>query len=63
VNNLKKLREERGLSQIELGMEANVSAATISKIENGGENVRGMTKGKLAKFLGVPVSDIFPVQD
>lgn len=57
---VKKIREERGLSQDDLAKKANVSRATISGLESGRIAVTTTaTLRKLAKGLGVSIDDIF----
>jgi len=58
-NNLKKLREKRGLSQDRLAKLADVANNTIIKIEQG-ENINPTleTLKKVAKALDVSVDDL-----
>lgn len=59
-NRLKELREERGISQVELCEKTGLSRTTISKIENNEEvNVNTQTIVKIAEVFGLPPSDIF----
>ena len=56
---VKRLREDLSLSQRELAKEAEVSPATILKIERGGvEQPHPSTVRKLAKALGVHPRDL-----
>jgi len=59
ANNLKKLREKRGLSQDRLAKLADVANNTIIKIEQG-ENINPTleTLKKVAKALEVSVDDL-----
>ena len=58
-NNLKKLREKKGLSQDRLAKLANVANNTIIKIEQGeNKNPTLDTLKKIAKALGVSVDDL-----
>jgi transcriptional regulator with XRE-family HTH domain len=57
--NLKRLREEKGLSQDRLAKLANIANNTIIKIEQGGNiNPRLDTLKKIAKALGTSVDDL-----
>jgi DNA-binding XRE family transcriptional regulator len=56
VNNVKKIREERLISKMELARLAGVSAATIDRIERG-EVCRMETKRKIIFALGFTLAD------
>ena len=59
ARNIKKYRKDKGLSQDKLSRLADVSHATIIKIESGG--IQSPTIGtvqKIAKALGVGVDDL-----
>jgi len=57
--NIKKYRKERGLSQDKLSKLADVSHATIIKIESGGiQSPTIDTVQKIAKALGVGLEDL-----
>lgn len=55
-NSLQKLRESLMISKAELARKANVSAATIARIEQGRE-CRIETKRKIVLALGYTLSD------
>lgn len=56
---LKRLREERGLSQLALAKKARVAQAYISEMEAGEKKNPGIeTLKKLARALGVPVTEL-----
>jgi DNA-binding XRE family transcriptional regulator len=55
-NALKTIRESRMMSKAELAREANVSALTITRIENG-MPCRMKTKRKILLALGLELSD------
>ena len=56
---LKKLREAKGFSQLELAKQAKVAQAYISEMEAGQKKNPGIdTLQKLAKALGVPVTEL-----
>jgi DNA-binding XRE family transcriptional regulator len=61
-NNVKRIREERLISKMELARLAGVSAATIDRIERG-ETCRMETKRKIILALGYTLTDkdtVFP---
>ena len=59
AKNIKKHRKEKGLSQDKLSRLADVSHATIIKIESGGiQSPTINTVQKIAKALGVGVDDL-----
>jgi transcriptional regulator with XRE-family HTH domain len=59
-HNIRRLREERGWNQTELGFHADMSPSIISLIENGKRNPSTATLAKIARALGVEVVDLFP---
>lgn len=56
---IRKLRKEAGLSQEELGFQANLHRTYIGAIERGEQNVSLKNIKKLAKTLKVSVSALF----
>ena len=59
AKNIKKYRKQRGLSQDKLSRLADVSHATIIKIESGGIHSPTIdTVQKIAKALGVGVDNL-----
>lgn len=61
-NNVRRIREERLMSKMELARQAGVSSATIGRIENG-EICRMETKRKIILALGYALTDkdtVFP---
>ena len=59
-HNIRRLRDERGWNQTELGFRADTSPSIISLIENGKRNPSTATLAKIAGALGVEVVDLFP---
>lgn len=62
LNNIKKIREERLMSKVELAHLAGLSPATIDRIEHG-EACRMETKRKIIIAFGLTLSDkdmVFP---
>ena len=60
---LNELRCERGLSLVELSKNLNISIATLSRWENGINDVRGEGLVALAKFFGVTVDYLLGLED
>jgi len=59
AKNIKKYRKEKGLSQDKLARLADISHATIIKIESGSnKNPTIETLAKIAKALGIGVDDL-----
>jgi transcriptional regulator with XRE-family HTH domain len=59
-HNIRRLRDEKGWNQTELGFRADTSPSIISLIENGKRNPSTATLAKIAEALGVEVVDLFP---
>ena len=59
-HNIRRLRDEKGWNQTELGYRAGASPSIISLIENGKRNPSTATLAKIAEALGVEVVDLFP---
>ena len=59
VNRIAALRKKFGLTQTRLGEEIGVSQQTISKYENGDENIPGDMLLALSKFFIFPIDYIF----
>src|SRR5215216_7906706 len=59
-HNIRRLRDEKGWNQTELGFRADTSPSIISLIENGKRNPSTSTLAKIAGALGVEVVDLFP---
>lgn len=57
--NLKKIRLEKGLSQVDLSSRMNVEKTSISRLENGRVNFTFLTVIRLAKVLEVDISHLF----
>lgn len=60
MNRLRVVRAEKRISQFRLRLETGINASKISFIENDLVEAEPAEKKKLAKALGVPVSEIFP---
>lgn len=55
--NVKRLRREKGYSQEQLALEAEISPSILRMIERGGANPTIKTLGKLAVSLGTTVEE------
>jgi transcriptional regulator with XRE-family HTH domain len=60
MDELRRIRKERGLSQQRLADLANVDKVTIVHIEGGKVSPKVETLAKLAAALGVELGDLFP---
>lgn len=60
LEELRRIREEAGLSQAQLARESGVDRATINKIEQGKRSPSIATLESLSRALGVEVADFFP---
>ncbi|MFY3305229.1 helix-turn-helix domain-containing protein [Achromobacter xylosoxidans] len=61
-DNLRKLRGERGLSQIDLAMAAGVASAQISRYEQGRSTPRSEILAKIAQALGTTPEELTGAQ-
>jgi transcriptional regulator with XRE-family HTH domain len=55
---LKRLREQRGMSQRELGAAVGVNSATISRLEHGHRQPRAVTVARLAQAFELDVGSL-----
>lgn len=62
-DNIKRIRTAKTLSQKEVITVANLDAAQYSRIENGKTDPSVSTLEKIAKSLGVSLSDLFAATD
>jgi transcriptional regulator with XRE-family HTH domain len=60
MEELKRLRKARGLSQAKLAALANLDPSTVSQIETGARRANTRTLERLAAALGADVADLFP---
>jgi len=56
---VRKLREQRGLSQEDLGMKAKIHRTYIGSVERGEQNVSIINIERIAKALGVSLAELF----
>jgi putative transcriptional regulator len=62
-NDVRQLRERRGLSQAALGDALGVSRQTVNSIENGKYNPTLPLAITIARYFGLTVEEIFHVDD
>ena len=62
-NSIRKLREQMGLSQADLGSSVDVSRQTINSIENGKFDPSLTLALKLMKYFNKPLDSIFEHED
>lgn len=60
AENVRSLRDAKGLSQVQLTMASGIPQTTISKIERNGATITFTTAYKLAFALGCTIHDILP---
>jgi transcriptional regulator with XRE-family HTH domain len=60
MEELKRLRKARGLSQAKLAALADLDPSTVSQIETGARRANTRTLERLAEALGAEVGDLFP---
>lgn len=56
---IKRIRKEQQLSQMQLAEKCNFEKASMSRIESGQSNVTISTLEKISKALSVPIADFF----
>jgi putative transcriptional regulator len=62
-NNIKKLREQYGLSQAQLGEKVNVSRQAINAIENNKFDPSIWLAYDLAKFFNMSIEEVFDFEE
>ena len=60
MEELKRIRESKGLSQAKLAQLAGLNPVTVHRIEHGHKSPTVKTLESLARVLGVEVGDLFP---
>ena len=59
---LRRIREERGLTVEKLAKKSGISATTIRVVERGAREARGDTVARLAKPLGLTFDEVWRLQ-
>src|SRR5215207_9531912 len=62
MQEVRRLRKEKGWTQTELAFYSSLAPSVISQIETGKRNPSAGTLTKLAEALGVEVRDLFPLE-
>ena len=63
MNNIREIRESKGMNQLELAYKSGLSTASISFYENN-KNVPSMNNAyKIAQVLEVSIDDLFKVKE
>lgn len=62
-NDVRELRRARGLSQADLGSAMGVSRQTVNAIETGRYSPSLPLAIKLARYFGLPVEEVFHVDE
>lgn len=62
ADNIKRLRKQRGLSQLKLANELDIAMTFVSDIENCKKWVSPETLAKLVSYFDVSVSELFATQ-
>lgn len=55
---IRRIRCERGLSQEELASLAEIDRSYMSVVERGGQNLGAMTLSRIARALGISMSEL-----
>lgn len=58
MNNIKRIREDKGITQKALAEAANVSSPFMYDLENGNRNAKPETWERIATALGCTVNDL-----
>jgi transcriptional regulator with XRE-family HTH domain len=58
---IREIREQRGLSQEDLGMKAKIHRTYIGSVERGEQNISIVNIERLARALGVSLAELFKV--
>ena len=62
MEELRRLRKAKGLSQAQLAVMAGLDPSTVSQIETGARHANMRTLARLAAALGSEVADLFPLE-
>ena len=58
-NRVKKLRQQKKMSQLELSQKANLDLTTINELENGNREPMLRTIWRISNAFGVSIKDLF----
>lgn len=62
INNVRTLREKRGLTQEQLALLVQVSRQTVNAIETGRYKPSLLVALKIAAVFGIPVEEVFALE-
>jgi len=57
-DNIRRIRQEKGMSQGDISRALDMDRGYISRVENGSKNPTILNLEKMAKALGVPVAEL-----
>jgi transcriptional regulator with XRE-family HTH domain len=60
INQVKKVRTQQGISQMELSLRSNLSQSFLANLENGKKQPSVLTLIRIAAALGVSAREFFP---
>lgn len=63
AENLKKIREQRGLQQKQVALEIGIGTTNYNRVENGQREASVEVLDKLAKFYGITIDEIVNFED
>ena len=61
--NIKKLREQKGLQQKQLALDVNIPYTSYNKIETGSRDVTIEELDKIARYFGIAIDEIVHLDD
>ena len=59
INNIKKIRKERGIKQLKFAEDLQVTRQTLTAIENGKYNPSLELALKILKYFNLPLEEVF----
>lgn len=62
-NNIKKIREEKGIKQIRMAEDLQVTRQTMNAIENNKYNPSLELALKIVKYFNLPIEEIFSLEE
>lgn len=62
-NNIKKIRVERGIKQIKMAEDLQVTRQTMTAIENNKYNPSLELALKIVKYFNVPIEEVFTLKE
>lgn len=62
-NNIRKIRKERGITQLKMAEDLQVTRQTFTAIENNKYNPSLELALKIIKYFDLPINDVFQLED